>query len=259
MGSVDKQAQAARDGKDALSDEVKAEMESLAEALNAKQVDVEAIMEAAVATESQPAVEPAPSPEPEPEPEPQPEPEPEPKPEPKPEPEPEAEPEPEPEPAAEPQAGSPTAVTATRGRRGSAARSPEEKAARIQAYKEKEAKEKAEAEAKAAEAEAQKLKKQEEARAFQEKKKAARSSGGAAAGSGGSVEDEMKAFLDARGLSEYHELFLSRKGGDCKRLSQITMKMNTKRRIRAASRKLPAFKAMTDEQCEEVAAAVMKK
>ena len=166
------------------------------------------------------------------------------------------------EPAAEPQAGSPSSATATRGRRGSAARSPEEKAAALQAFKEKQAKEKAEAEAKKAEEEAQKLKKREEARAFQEKQKAqkaARSSGGAAGGSGGSAEDEMKAFLDERGLSEYHELFLSRKGGDCKRLSQITMKMNTKRRIRAASRKVPAFKAMTDEQCEQVAAAVMKK
>ena len=37
------------------------------------------------------------------------------------------------------------------------------------------------------------------------------------------------------------------------------MKMNTKRRIRSASRRLPAFKGMTDEQCEQVAAAVKKK
>ena len=65
--------------------------------------------------------------------------------------------------------------------------------------------------------------------------------------------------MDERGLSEYHELFLSRKAGNCKRLSQITMQMNTKRRIRQAARKLPAFKAMTDEQCEQVAAAVARK
>ena len=73
------------------------------------------------------------------------------------------------------------------------------------------------------------------------------------------AEDEMKAFLDERGLSEYHELFLSPKAGNCKSLRQITMRFNTKGRIRAAARKLPAFKAMTDEQCEQVAAAVMKK
>eukprot|EP01045_Picozoa_sp_COSAG04_P019157 COSAG04_NODE_1835_length_5442_cov_19.996631_2_plen_517_part_00 len=70
---------------------------------------------------------------------------------------------------------------------------------------------------------------------------------------------EVMAFLDARGLSEYHELFLSPKAGRCKNLREVTMRMNTKNRIRMASRKLPAFKAMTIEQCEQVAAAVMKK
>ena len=63
-GSVDVQAQAARDGEDALSAEVMAEMESLAEGLMAKQVDVEAIMQEATATASQPTSEPAPAPEP---------------------------------------------------------------------------------------------------------------------------------------------------------------------------------------------------
>lgn len=66
-------------------------------------------------------------------------------------------------------------------------------------------------------------------------------------------------FLDERGLSQYHELFLSPKAGNCKNVRQVKGKMNTARRIRAAARKLPAFKAMTDEQCEQVAAAVMKK
>ena len=94
--------------------------------------------------------------------------------------------------------------------------------------------------------------------ALQAIRRGSRSSTGAGGGSGRSVEFEIKAFLDACGLSEYHELFLSPKAGNCKRPSQVA-RMNTKRQIRAAARKLPAFRAMTDEQCEQVAAAVMKK
>ena len=101
------------------------------------------------------------------------------------------------------------------------------------------------------------MKTQEEA--VQEKKGATRAIGGAAVGSGGSAEDDIKAFLDARGLSVYHELFLSPKAGNCKRRSDVVMGMKTKGKIRAAARKHPAFKAMTDEQCEQVAAAVARK
>eukprot|EP01045_Picozoa_sp_COSAG04_P004117 COSAG04_NODE_175_length_21521_cov_167.404071_9_plen_1287_part_00 len=70
--------------------------------------------------------------------------------------------------------------------------------------------------------------------------------------------EEIKAFLDGRGLSEYHDLFLSPKAGNCIRLSQVRLSMNTKKKIRVASRQLPAFKGMTDEQCEQVAETVAK-
>ena len=85
------------------------------------------------------------------------------------------------------------------------------------------------------------------------RREAMRSSGGAAGGATGNEEEQIKAFLDGCGLSEYHELFL--KAGRCTRMRHLT-RCTRPQQIRVMSRRLPAFRRMTTEQHEQVAAAV---